>query len=64
MPGVLEIVPNMHEKPHPKSLDSGHEHSLDHWLEVYWLVEEDYAFAKDNDSEPHASDSPIHQAAG
>jgi hypothetical protein len=54
----------MHEKPHPKSLDSGHEHSLDHWLEVYWLVEEDYAFAKDNDSEPHASDSPIHQAAG
>ena len=39
------------EKPHPSSHDSGSECSLDHWLEVYWLVEEEYAFAKRADSE-------------
>lgn len=39
------------EKPHLSSLDSGGECSLDHWLEVYWLVEEEYAFAKRADSE-------------
>jgi hypothetical protein len=60
MPAVLEIIPRMQEKPHPNSYDSGPEHSLDHWLEVYWLVEEDYVFAKDTDSEPHANESPIH----
>jgi hypothetical protein len=38
-------------KPELRSLDSGSECSLDHWLEVYWLVEEDYAFAKTADSE-------------
>lgn len=61
MPAVLEIIPRMQEKPHPNSYDSGQEHSLDHWLEVYWLVEEDYAFAKDADPEPHATDSVIHR---
>lgn len=61
MPTVLE-VPHMQEKPHPNSYDSAYENSLDHWLEVYWLVEEDYEFAKDADSEPHVSESPIHEA--
>lgn len=40
-----------HEKPRPNSYDSGSECSLDHWLEVYWLVEEEYLFAKQADSE-------------
>ncbi len=57
MPALLEHVPHIQEhiqeRPHPGSHDSGHEHSLDHWLEVYWLVEEDYMFAKDVDPEPH-----------
>jgi hypothetical protein len=41
-------------KPSLTSLDSSNECSLDHWLEVYWLVEEEYAFAKDT-----ASDSDL-----
>jgi hypothetical protein len=39
------------EKPHPKSYDSSDECSLDHWLEVYWLVAEEYKFAKATESE-------------
>jgi hypothetical protein len=61
MSTVLEIVPHMQEKPHLTSYDSAPEHSLDHWLEVYWLVEEDYVFAKDADAEPHASGSLNHE---
>lgn len=56
MSALLEHVPHVHEKPHPASHDSGHEHSLDHWLEVYWLVEEEYLFAKDADAEPHIAE--------
>jgi len=59
MPAILEVVPHKQEKPHPNSYDSGHEHSLDHWLEVYWLVEEDYVFAKNTDPEPHVNESPL-----
>lgn len=54
MPTLLEPVPHVQEKPHPLSHDCSQEHSLDHWLEVYWLVEEDYAFAKSADQEPHS----------
>ena len=54
MPTLIEHAPHIQEKPHPSSHDCGPEHSLDHWLEVYWLVEEDYLFAKDADHEPHA----------
>jgi hypothetical protein len=54
MPTVLEHAPHVQPRPHPISYDCGQEHSLDHWLEVYWLVEEDYLFAKDADREPHA----------
>lgn len=50
----LEHAPLTPEKPHPLSHDCSQEHSLDHWLEVHWLVEEDYLFAKDADQEPHA----------
>ena len=42
---------NAEDKAFLKSLDSGYENSLEHWLEVYWLVEEEYAFAKDADRE-------------
>lgn len=55
MPILLEHAPQSQEKPHPLSHDCSHEHSLDHWLEVYWLVEEDYLFAKDADPEPHVA---------
>ena len=55
MPGtaVEESLHPSHtdEKPHPKSYDSSDECSLDHWLEVYWLVEEEYKFAKATESE-------------
>ncbi len=61
MPTLLDPVAHPQEKPHPASHDSGQEHSLDHWLEVYWLVEEDYLFAKDADSEPHTVESRPHK---
>ncbi|MGC2300536.1 MAG: hypothetical protein WA476_17130 [Acidobacteriaceae bacterium] len=64
MSTVLEIVPHTQEKPQPTSYDSAPEHSLDHWLEVYWLVEEDYVFAKGADAEPHGGESPIHGTLG
>jgi hypothetical protein len=53
MPTPPEPVIYSPSKPHPASHDSSAEHSLDHWLEVYWLVEEEYLFAKDVDPEPH-----------
>jgi hypothetical protein len=64
MPTILEHVPYIEEKPHPISHDCGPEHSLDHWLEVCWLVEEDYLFAKDADREPsaHGADAKQHPA--
>ena len=42
---------HVEERPELNSFDSGNECSLDHWLEVYWLVEEDFAFAKSGDEE-------------
>jgi len=63
MPAVLEPPAHTQERPHPSSHDCGQEHSLDHWLEVYWLVEEDYLFAKDVDPEPHVSGSPANSHA-
>jgi hypothetical protein len=55
MPRLAARATHTLEQPHPSSHDCGQEHSLDHWLEVYWLVEEDYLFAKDADHEPHAA---------
>jgi hypothetical protein len=46
MPAVLEHAPHIQERPHPKSHDCAHEHSLDHWLEVHSMVEEEYFFAE------------------
>jgi len=64
MPTLLKPVLHMQGKPHPISHDSGQEHSLDHWLEVHWLVEEDYLFARDADSEPRMIESrPLRQPA-
>jgi len=61
MPAVSDPIPHQQERPHPVSHDSGQEHSLDHWLEVYWLVEEDYLFAKDVDPEPHTIETRPHK---
>jgi hypothetical protein len=44
------------QKPVLTSLDSCEECSLDHWLEVYWLVEDEYWFAKCSDSEAFEED--------
>ena len=41
----------IHKKPAICSHDSGSECSLEHWLEVYWLVEEEYTLAKIADAE-------------
>jgi hypothetical protein len=51
MPTLLENAPQIQERqrPDPRSHDCSHEHSLEHWLEVYWLVEEEYLFAQDAD---------------
>jgi hypothetical protein len=51
MHGASELISEHHggAKPVLVSLDSGNECSLDHWLEVHWLVEEEYRFAKDSD---------------
>jgi hypothetical protein len=62
MSTVLEMIPHTQEKPHPNSYDSAQENSLDHWLEVYWLVEEDYVFAKDADSEPQVDEPTVREA--
>lgn len=53
MPTLLEDAPHIQEKPRPLSHDCSHEHSLDHWLEVYWMVEEDYLFSEDTLNAPH-----------
>jgi hypothetical protein len=53
MQGAAQLNSEQHlhseTKPVLISLDSGNECSLDHWLEVHWLVEEEYIFAKDSD---------------
>jgi len=52
---VEEIVlttGNGQSRPEILSYDCGDECSLDHWLEVYWLVEEEFEFARDTDREP------------
>lgn len=43
--------PDVEARPTLSSYDSNDECSLDHWLEVYWLVEDEYIFAKDADAE-------------
>lgn len=51
---VEEIVlttGNGQSRPEILSYDCGDECSLDHWLEVYWLVEEEFAFARDTEAE-------------
>lgn len=50
-PSDLRTRPDVH------SFDSAEECSLNHWLEVHWLVEDAYAFAKAADSES----VPLHQ---
>ena len=47
----LLVPPGQPVRPEIHSFDSAEECSLDHWLEVHWLVEEAYAFAKATDSE-------------
>ena len=42
---------HIQEKPTILSLDSGSECSLEHWMEVYWLVEEEYEWARMADTE-------------
>jgi len=59
MPTLSEHDSHIQERPHPSSHDCGQEHSLDHWLEVYWLVEEDYLFAKSADCESHAGEAEM-----
>jgi hypothetical protein len=54
MPTLLEEPPRVQERPDPLSHDCSHEHSLDHWLEVYWMVEEDCLFSGDIEDEPQA----------
>ena len=52
---TLELDSTHHSHIHKPTLashDSGSECSLDHFLEVYWLVEEEFQFAKHVDSEP------------
>jgi hypothetical protein len=53
-----EVLRHSHscQKPRLTSLDSSEECSLDHWLEVYWLVEDEYWFAKVSDSEESPGD--------
>ncbi len=42
---------HIQEKPIVVSHDSGSECSLEHWMEVYWLVEEEYRMARVADGE-------------
>ena len=37
----------LEERPMLISHDSGEEHSLDHWLKVYWMVEEENLVAEE-----------------
>lgn len=53
MPILVENSPGTHTRPHPPSHDCSQEHSLDHWLEVYWMVEEDYLFSGDTLNGPN-----------
>lgn len=56
MPALIEDSPRVHSKPRPLSHDCSHEHSLEHWLDVYWMVEEDYLFSGDTLNTPHSDD--------
>ncbi|HLJ79812.1 MAG TPA: hypothetical protein VKT75_20515 [Acidobacteriaceae bacterium] len=51
MEEILLTTRTIESRPEILSFDSGEECSLDHWFEVYWLVEEEYAFAREADSE-------------
>ena len=51
MEEVLLTTRTIESRPEILSFDSGDECSLDHWFEVYWLVEEEFAFAREADSE-------------
>ena len=42
---------NHDTKPLVTSYDSSYECSLDHWLDVYWLVEEEYVSITETKSE-------------
>jgi hypothetical protein len=48
---IVLTTGNVQSRPELLSFDCGDECSLDHWLEVYWLVEEEFAFARDTDAE-------------
>lgn len=48
---VILTTGNVQSRPEILSYDCGDECSLDHWLEVYWLVEEEFEFARDTDAE-------------
>lgn len=48
---ILLTTRTVQSRPELVSFDSGNECSLDHWLEVYWLVEEEFAFARETESE-------------
>lgn len=51
MEEILLTTRTVQSRPEILSFDSGEECSLDHWFEVYWLVEEEFAFAREADSE-------------
>ncbi|HEV2276705.1 MAG TPA: hypothetical protein VGS02_00935 [Acidobacteriaceae bacterium] len=51
MEEVLLTTRTIESRPEILSFDSGDECSLDHWFEVYWLVEEEFAFAREADAE-------------
>ena len=51
MEETLLTTRTVQSRPELLSFDSGNECSLDHWLEVYWLVEEEFAFARETESE-------------
>ena len=47
----ITVLHSTAETVKPTSYDSSYECSLDHWLEVYRLVEEEYSFARSADAE-------------
>lgn len=51
MEEILLTTRTIESRPEILSFDSGDECSLDHWFEVYWLVEEEFAFAREVESE-------------
>jgi len=51
MPILSEPIALVPKKPQLTSHDSGVECSLDHWLEVYCMVEEEYVLFQLTDAE-------------